>query len=205
MAKTMSPSDKPITKGQIGKFYDVLANALAKSGLPSGPVQQVLATQGATLAEQFVVSLRKSVEAITSMIVRTVTVIRTRTPQEVLDATGRHQYTDATVVAAMPQGTGGEVQVHFFKLGRYVSDDELEKEYTLRGLVPSDPYSLAAVNEADPAFADEHSNGTHWKDKDGKWCFAAFCRWPGEHHVHVDRHADGWYAYWWFGGLRKER
>ena len=139
---------------------------------------------------------------------RHVVVNRDRTPQQVLDATGRKQYTDSTVVAGMPHGEGEKKEIVFFKLnlsdrGGSISDDDLEKEFGLRGLIPSDPYSLAAVNEADPAFADEHPNATHWKDAGGKWCFAAFGRWAGERFVYVHRYAYGWSDCWWFAGLRK--
>lgn len=103
----------------------------------------------------------------------------------------------------MPRGDGDESDVIFFKPGRSVSDVDLDKEYALRGLVPADPYALAAVNEADPAFADEHPNGTHWKDADGNWCYTAFNRWNDGRFVDVCRDVRGWFAYWWFAGLRK--
>ena len=105
----------------------------------------------------------------------------------------------------------------------YISDDDLEKEFELRGLKPADPISVAAVNEADPAFADEKPHGTHWKDAKGKWCYAAFHRWDddGRHvlvnrydsdwldrwgdgrEVNICRSDDDWDDYWWFAGVRK--
>ena len=138
------------------------------------------------------------------MFTRHVTVDRTRSPQDAIAATGRNQYVNEKVIAMMPRGDGNEVDVVFFKLGRSVSDDDLEKEYKLRGLVPVDLYALAAVNEADPAFADEHPNITHWKDVDGRWCYTAFFRWRGVRRVNVDRGGDVWVdAFWWFAGRRK--
>ena len=206
MTEVVTPSDKSITKGQAGKFCDVFADALVKSGLPSEPIQQVLASQGSTLADEFVALVRKRVEAMSSIIVRRVKVDRTRTPQAMLDATGRNKYVTDSVVKAMPKGDGDgdEVDVHFFKLDRYVSDADLDKEYELRGLIPADPYSQGAVNEADPAFADDHSNGTHWKDAQGKWCCATFDRWSAERGVYVRRDDGGWDVGWWFAGLRKK-
>jgi len=130
---------------------------------------------------------------------------RTRDPQQALDATGRRQYTDSDVVATMPSGGTGvseNVTVEFFRLGKYVSDDELAKAYEERGLVPN-PYAQAAVNEADPEFADEYPNGTHWKDEDDKWCFVAFNRRDVGRDVYVDRYDYVWNDYWWFGGVRK--
>ncbi|MFA5942775.1 MAG: hypothetical protein WC798_03860, partial [Candidatus Paceibacterota bacterium] len=113
------------------------------------------------------------------------------------------QYTDADVVAEMPKGEGAEANVVFFKLGRYISDDDLEKEYEMRGLVPVDPFALAAINEADPAFADEHPNCTHWKDKNGKWCYTVFRRWGDDRRVRVGRSDGGWGGGWWFAGSRE--
>jgi len=82
-----------------------------------------------------------------------------------------------------------------------VNDADLDKEYASRGLIPADPFSLATVNEADPAFADEHPNATHWKDVNGKLCYAAFSRWFGERGVLVYRFGGGWRDRWWFAGL----
>ena len=130
---------------------------------------------------------------------------RTRTPQQVLDATKRRQYTNSDVVATMPSGGTGiseNVTIEFFKLGKYASDDEVAKALEERGLVP-DPYAQAAVNEAYPSLADEYPNGTHWKDKDGNWCCAAFYRDGGGRIVYVSRNDDDWDDIWWFGGVRK--
>jgi hypothetical protein len=151
---------------------------------------------------------RERAEVLSNLIVRRVRVNRTRTPQETLDATGRKQYTSREVVDGMPKGEGEEVEVVFFKpdlseRNGYISDDDLEKEFELRGLKVADPYSVAAVNEVDPAFADEKPNGTHWKNSDGKWCFAAFHHWHGERRVNVRRSGSGWSDHWWFSGLRK--
>jgi hypothetical protein len=44
-----------------------------------------------------------------------------------------------------------------------------------------------ADNAADPAFADEYPNGTHWKNVYDKYCFAAFDRWDDERRVFVNR------------------
>lgn len=202
MTQVMTPS-APITQGQIGKFCDLLSAALRKSGLPSEPTQQILESQGGTLAEEFVASIRARVELISGLIVRHVKVDRTRTPQAALAATGRKQYITDTVVATMPHGEGEETEVVFFKVGRYLSDDQLEERCKLRGLKPADPYSQSAVNEADPAFADNYPNGTHWKDAEGNWCYSAFDRWDDERDVNVRRYGHGWEGRWWFAGLRK--
>ena len=206
MERSMTPSVQEqggMTDGQIDKAVDIFRSALRKHRMELGTnaVQQVLGI--GELGPELLAVFRKRVEAVSDMIVRRVKVDRDQTPQRVLDATGRKQYTDSDVVTAMPCGEGEEVEFHFFKLGRYVNDNELEKEYELRGFKPADPYSLAAVNKADPAFADDHPNGTHWQDAKGRWCYAAFHRWSGERRLYVGRRAGDWDGSWWFAGLRK--
>lgn len=202
---TMPPSF--ITAGQIGRVADRFSercriNALS---LPRDSVQAVLENEGDVLAQEMFEIFRSRVERRTNLIVCRVFVNRTRTFQEMLNATGRKQYTNNNVVKTMPQGEGDEVEVVFFRLGRYISDDDLEKEYELRGLKPADPYSQAAVSEADPAFADEHPNSTHWKDSSGNWCFSAFRQWSGVRGVYIFPRNDGWTdVRWWFAGLRKK-
>ena len=200
---TVTPS-KTTTTGQIDKAVANYRAMLEKHAneFNSEVVQTVLG-QPELATEQLAV-FRKRVEAISDLIVRKVTVDRTRTPKKVLDATGRTQYTTDSVVKAMPKGEGDEVEVVFFKLGRNISDNDLDKEYELRGLIPADPYSLAAVNEADPAFADEHPNGTHWKESGNNWCFAAFNRWSDFRRVYVNRFDGVWIGHWFFAGLRKK-
>lgn len=201
MAKTMSAS-KLITNGQIENLVDKFRAAMRKrrSEITAQAAQQILGVEN--LGMEIYEVIRKRVEAISDLIVRRVTVDRSQSPQQVLDATGRAQYTDKDVMATMPGGEGAEIEVFFFNLGRYISDADLEREYDLRNLKP-DPYAQAAVNEADPAFADEYPNGTHWKDANGKWCFAAFSRWDGKRDVDVYRSDDVWDDSWWFAGVRK--
>jgi hypothetical protein len=211
MAKTVTPSveaSKTTTEGQITKAvanYRALLEKHARE-FDSEVVQTVLGQS--ELASEMFELFRRRIEVISNLIVRRVSVNRTRKPQAVLDATGRAQYTDRKVVDAMPKGEGDEVEVVFFKpdlseRNGFISDDDLEKEFELRGLKPADPYSVAAVNEADPAFADEKPNGTHWKDAKGNWCGAVFNRWCDERRVGGDRDGRGWRDYWWFAGVRK--
>ena len=203
MASTMTTS-ATMTDRQIERAVEIFRAQLRKHAteFPSDAVQQVFGQP--ELGPEWLAVLRTRVEAISNLVVRTAKVDRTRTAQAALDVTSRKQYTDKDVVDAMPQGTGEEVEVVFFNLGRYISDAELDKEYELRVLKPADPYSLSAVNEDDPAFADTKPNATHWKDSNGKWCYAAFLQWDDdERHVHVNRHVTVWLDYWWFAGFRK--
>src|SRR3989338_8114210 len=201
MAKIMIASQQ-MTDGQIENVVAKLRDALRKhrGELGSEPVQQALGVEN--LGMELLAVIRKHVEALSNMIVRRVKVDRTRTPQAMLDATGRRQYTNRKVVDAMPRSEGEEVDVYLFKprpeayKNGFINDDDLEKEYEFHGLVPADPYSLAAVIEADPAFADKHRNVTHWKDANGKLCYIAFSRWDGERSVGVNRDGRVWFSEW---------
>lgn len=203
--ETVTPSQKAITADQINKAvanYRAMLERYAHE-FQSEPTQIVLDDPELAVEQHSV--LRKRIEAISGMIVRTVKVDRSLSPKQVLDATGRVQYTDDSVVAEMPRGECDEVQVRFFKIGRPISNDELEKEYELRGLVPADGYSVAKVNQDDPTFADTNPNGTHWKNSKGKWCYAYFDRWFGDkRYVDVYLSDHDWYGDWWFAGFRKQ-
>jgi len=204
---TSTPStqtDLGITEGHIGKINELNGAVLRKRGGNFRPtdVQLMLERSGSVLQDRFFSLVEELVIATANVIIRTVKVNRSRSPKEMVVALNRAEYTDNSVVKAIPRGEGDEVMVEFFKLDKYVSDDALALEYQKRGLTP-DPYALAAVNEADPAFADEHPNGTHWKDENGNWCFIACYRFDGERDVFVDRLSRDWGGYWWFGGVRK--
>lgn len=127
----------------------------------------------------------------------------TQSPQQLLDATKRTQYVDKTVLATFPKQQEGTLE--FFKLDKYISDDDLEKEYESRGLIPADPYTLLNYDLSNRAEIDEKKDVfTHWKDSKGKWCYIAFDQWRGdERRVIVDRDDYGWRGLWWVAGLRK--
>ena len=211
MTKIMTPS-KMTTAGQIDKAVANYRALLEKHSrdFNTEAVQTVLG-QTELAGEQFAV-FRQRVKVVSNLIVnlivRKVPVNRSRSSQEALDATTRAQYTDRKVVDAMPKGEGDEAEIVFFKpdlseRNGFISDDHLEKEFDLRDLKPADPISVAAVNEADPTFADQIPHGTHWKNANGCWCYAAFIRWDGERKVRVSRVDNGWLGHWWFAGVRK--
>ncbi|OHA67244.1 MAG: hypothetical protein A3C82_00045 [Candidatus Wildermuthbacteria bacterium RIFCSPHIGHO2_02_FULL_47_12] len=195
MAKTVTPS---ITRGQISKIQELLDAGLRKSGLPSEEVQQVLGQPD--FVDEMVGVLRKRVEAVSDMIVRHVKVDRSRSPQQMLDATGFKQYLSRDVVNVMPRGEGEEVEVRFFKLKRYSSPAEVAEAFRIRVLMP-DPIAQAQANTDDPSFMDEHPNGTQWQDADGNWCYIAFSRWSVGRYVRVNRSDDDWSDDWWLAGV----
>lgn len=198
-----------ITNGQIGQINDRLATKLRGSGLLAEHIQLALAEPAGLVYDDMVAALRRRIELLTGLVVRRWRVAdRSRPPMAVLEATGRKVYRDRAVVAAMPRGKGEEGETVFFKLDLsardgYISDEDLDKEFDSRNLEPELPDNLAEVNRADPAFADEYPNATHWQDADGNWCYAAFDRWGGERRVNVRRDDGRWGDYWWFAGRRK--
>lgn len=217
MTKVVTPSarEQGITDGQIHKavshYRDLLTKHRGEIG-PSDEVQRVLGSRD--YLNRLLAMLREKVEAVSNLVWRTVSgVDRVRAPQQMLEATGRTIYSDADVVEAMPRGSGEKKTILFINLGRYVSDKDLEpalgKALEALGFNPdefkiADPYTLGKHNEADPAFADTHPNGTHWKDLEDKWCFAAFNRWRGGgRRVFVVRHGRAWDDGWWFPLVRR--
>jgi hypothetical protein len=207
MTKIMTPSQKPITDGQINKAVAAYKAMLEKHRieLGSGAAQFVLG-QDKYINKQVGV-LRECIELMGNIIVRKVKVNRNLTPQQVLKNTGIDLYADKKIVETMPKGEGDEVEIVFFNLGHWISDKELKKEYSLRGLKPADPYSLCAVIEANLAFVDEHPNVTYWKiEGDDQWCFVAFDPWYTDGRgifVSFTAAKNGWPGDWWFAGLRE--
>jgi hypothetical protein len=137
-------------------------------------------------------------------ITRSATVNRMRASMEALKATGRAQYVNEAVAIAMPMCIGDHVEMLFVNLGRVVANNKLDSELEKMGFeLIVDPVGIAAINEADQAFADTHPNGTQWKDADGNYCFALFRRWDGERIVDVNRGGGVWDGDWWFPVRRK--
>lgn len=199
----MIPSIEPITDEQINKLIKVFVTKLRrhKNELLANVIENML--RDPMLGDRLYKRFRTLVEVDNNMAVRTVTVNRKRSAREALKATRREQYVTDSLVAKMPKGTATKVEVIFFKLGRYVTHAELNKEYKLRHLKPADPFALAAVNQADPAFADEKPNITQWKNEKGKYCHISFSSDKIERDVAIREGDDHFHDEWWFAGVRK--
>jgi hypothetical protein len=200
----------PMTDGQIENVIDKFRAALRKhrDEISSDTAQVVLGIDN--LGMVLYAPFRQLAELQSNLIIRRVKVDCSRSAEEALAATGCRQFTNDNVVAEMPNCQDEEVEVVFLKPDLsakkgWISDDDLEVEFSRRGLRPADPFEAAAVNENDPAFADEHPHGTHWKNAGGQWCFAAFYRWRDEPKLDVYRSGDGWSDDWWFAGVRKKQ
>jgi len=206
MAKAVATIAEGMSVVQSGRMANRLLAHCRKHGitLSKDVVQEVLKQEGKELAKEQFEALRTRVER-RSMIVRHVTVNRNQTPKQVIDATNRNQRVASDVLATMPAlGTGTEeVDVYFFRVraGRYLNAEKLAREYESRGLVP-DPYAQAKVNEDDPAFADQYSNGTQWNREGKVSTCLSFSEWGDVRSVDCNRSDNGWGSAYWFGGIR---
>jgi hypothetical protein len=91
-------------------------------------------------------------------------------------------------------------------------DDDVMDEYRKRKLVP-DFYAQAAVNEEDPAFADQYPNGAICQDKYGMYFSISFDRSRCfdlekladeelyQRRIDLSYNGIGWSAYWWLAGV----
>jgi hypothetical protein len=192
-----------MTDGQIDKAIDQFRASLRKHSSEFDSEATQLALGNKELAPELLGVFRKYVEANSGMIIRHFKVDRTKTPKQMIDATGRKQYVDDGVLATMPTDGPEEGDLYFFPGKRFTPAAELAARYESLELVP-DPYAQSQVNTDDSSFADEHPNGVQWQDDQGDFCFAAFRRWfVVERFVDVDRNARDWADRWWFAGRRK--
>lgn len=120
------------------------------------------------------------------------------TAQALLDSDTWSQYVTKEVVKNIP--VTPKVEIEFFNVGKYVTEQELETQYFIRGLKPVDPYNLILFNKENPDFCKDKPNGIHWQDNG--WCYAAFRRWNDGRGVDVHRGGSDWSGHWWFGGVR---
>jgi len=199
-----------MTEGQIGRALEIFRAQLVKHTTEFSSEAVQLAFGQSELGYDLLGAFRRRVEAVSNLIIRHVRVDRSLEPQQLLDATGRVQYTDRNVVSSMPRGQEDEGDVFFFKPrdeaydeDGLISDDALESEYEFFGFVPVDSYKLAQVHIDDPAFSDKEPSATHWRNSHGQWCYAIFDRWNDGRRVIVDRDDYRWNRDYRFAGVRK--
>ena len=205
MTASANTSVKTITDNQIDEITNRFRDALRKqrNEMPSEIVQSVLGIDN--LGVRLLAPFRAFLRTQSNLLVCRVMVAE-RPFEAALEATGRKLYINRLVLERMPLVRKGETEVFFFKLklnGGSITDDMLEKEYELRELKPANPYAQAAVNEAQPNFAHEHPNFTHWKDPKKGWCHVTFDQWNSSPDVVVGRSEEDLYDHLWFAGERK--
>ena len=198
---TEKNTSRPSTNGQIGHVNDFHTDILSKR---SREEVDTLIQNGGVYKEAYEKMVGEVLGLLTNTITVKVKVKRGQTPQQVLDGTGREQYTNKAVVATMPLQDGEgeeEVEFVFFKVGRSLPDSEVEAERKKRGLV-QDLAAQAQYNADNPDFATDHPNGDSWKDANGKWCYAYFNRWDDKREVYVFFSVSDWDGDSWFGGRK---
>ena len=179
MTQIMTPS-QTTTSGQVDKAVARYRALLEKhaGNFTASAVQTVL-EQSELAGEQFAV-FRRRVEEVQKFVHRSVAVDRTLTPEAAIAATGRKQYVNAAVVAAIPQGIGDIANIMFIPLEEWLNDESVDKKLDALGYVAADSFVLAAHNENEPDFAKKHPCFTHWQNAAGEWCYAAFHDWNDE-------------------------
>lgn len=112
MAETMIAS---MSDGQIETAVEQLRAAMRKhrDEVEKDAAQQALGVDN--LGMRMFSVFRGLAEAVSNMLVRQVTVNRSRTPEEAIKATGRRKYVNDAVVKTMPRGEGVDAAVYFFK------------------------------------------------------------------------------------------
>ena len=193
---------------QIDMFKRLLGSQLCDSGLPKEEVEQAIRISGPAIARGMLAVVCKGVEAVRGAdktIIRPARVDRRRALWKIFPK-GWYQFygndIDAVVpenvLAAVPQGDGDEVDVHFFHLDYPVSLRELALEHALRGLKP-DLRAQAAVNENDREFSHSYPNYGCWLDPEGRW-YSALFSWNGNYRPEVlvwpqpNSLGKGWHA-----------
>lgn len=122
-------------------------------------------------------------------------------PHEAIRVTGRRGYIGQAIYSA-PRGSSSEVDMYFFSVGCRISHKDLLEKYEALGLVPADPFALAAANQAYPKFADNHPNATQWIGDNSKIYIAVFNSWYAGSGVYESR--SGVFSdKWWFAGVSK--
>jgi len=155
-------------------------------------------------ANNIIIRRKHLAEAAGNIITRSVHVDRSRAFQEVIDATGRIQHVDRNIIEMIPQAEGDDVDIFFLKFSHRMNDKLLEEEHERHKFISADPYSLATFNEADPSFADECSNITHW-EKNGEWFCIIFMMLNCKRVVGIVRSRGEWYDDCWFACRRPYR
>lgn len=142
-------------------------------------------------------------------IIRTVRVMRAREPKAMITAVGCAQLTNSTILSSIPRCEGKYVNVEFFNLDKNVSPEDILLQYQSRDLTP-DPYAQAAVNEAEPTFAEKYPNLTCWEDERYNLCYLFFTVIDGSRVVLAQQtdslHGGGLPGgYCWYCGVHREK
>jgi hypothetical protein len=211
----MATSSDRIEDDQVREFQELLGAALRRSDLSIELARRLLQTQSDPLVADLLQTLRRHAEAKADMIVRRARMTRDhisdyRAGNGLYFAGRELRVRDDWLIKHFPRWAGPkEVDVSFFKVGRVISNDDLEGEYERRGLQSAHPQFILAANYVDPPFADTYPNGTHLRDADGRWWYVS-CYSSGQPrstlyspYVDVSYVSQNWTEKWWFAGIPK--
>ena len=168
------------------EISDFIAQCLLTGNLSPAVLRLVMNIQGLSICADVQSLLQNRSGMFSSVVARRVQVNRSRTFEEMIEATNRtdmnkgsHRTIDRKVARGMPCGVGEEVEVYFFEPTRF--EKSVIDAYESRGLVPVDPYSLAAVFESDCRFLERSLSSTlstcstYWEDSNMGLCRMSFC------------------------------
>ena len=175
MEHSMIASENTISDGQIETVVSRLRDALRKhrGEFPAAEIQLLLGTKN--IGAKLLSPIRQIVDLKSTFIARLgVEVDRSLSPFLMLRSTEwsftHDNFSDSDALyETMPKGKGETADIYLFK-PQPGSELLLTDEYEMRGLIPADPYSLVAMNVAEPEFCLEHQNATIWENPEGDRC-----------------------------------
>lgn len=194
-----------MTTGQIDKVVSSFRALLEKH---SKEIDQDLAQKALgdkRLVDDMVSTFYRYVDLERPMIVLNAKVDISLNPAQFLATIDAQKNFGLEDLKLMPRTKISEVEVCFFKLHRYVSNESLDEEYELRGLDPADPISQIAVNIANPWFIKKHSNATQWNP--GLDNYFSTIMWGfGKPVINIGvSNTVGFGNHWWFAGIPKKQ
>lgn len=199
-----------ISADQVRLIKKRLGEQLAKETILEEAVAELLKNED-HLVNELLSVIRTRAEAIGDLLVRKVPKSIDTTYFVVPEQTNEWWPGFVRVLPPIRAVTGD--YVYFFRVRQTkhhdMADDEVEREYRKRELIPIDPRTLAAINQNGPAFRKRFVNGTHWKDAHGEWCYVNF--WGdlqgAGHSIHsldwkgTDNNPRAWMPDTWFAGV----
>jgi hypothetical protein len=144
---------------------------------------------------------RKPFASPENMIFRRVYVDRSKSLKEALHSIGRNRIVPEEIV--VPKGKGKDVPVYLFRIGHERFANEVDRDVQKLGFQLADPYTLIALNAAEPGFADKYPNATQWSTGMGYSDAIAFSRHENERRVTIHERCAVWSEIWWFALIHK--
>lgn len=124
---------------------------------------------------------------------------RKSTIKELLKILNYKEWLDQSVLATLKNEGEKEVELEFFKLDKYVSISELQKEYESRNLSPDLGATIQYLIKNPKVLDEKKYIGVQMEDNK----YATFSRHVDERGVYVYQNVYDWRGGWWFAGVRK--